>query len=113
MNAREAEESGYKEAKAHPGRPGEAVVADHIHVDQPGPARRVKNLAEPLVGLLGFLVLVGPVIFGLYGFCAGVAWNLPISWHWRIAAFLAMIFGIALARFRLGVITGRIQLSDD
>ena len=72
MNTGEAEELGYKEAKAHP-----------------------------------------VLIFGLYGICAGVAWNLPISWYWRIAAFLAMIFGIALARFRLGVITGRIQLSDD
>jgi len=51
MNTREAEESYYREAKAHP-----------------------------------------VLIFGLYGICAGVAWNLPISLYWRIAAYLAMNF---------------------
>jgi hypothetical protein len=53
------------------------------------------------------------LIFGLYGICAGVAWNLPIFWYWKIAAFLAMNFTIALARISYGVITGQIQLSDD
>lgn len=72
MNTREAEELGYREAKAHP-----------------------------------------VLIFELYGICAGVAWNLPISWYCRIAAYLAMNFGVALARISFGMITGRIQLSDD
>jgi len=72
MNTREAEESYYREAKAHP-----------------------------------------VLIFGLYGICAGVAWNFPITLYWRIAAYLAMNFGVALARISFGMITGRIQLSDD
>jgi hypothetical protein len=54
------------------------------------------------------LLFVSPLTAGL---CAGVAGNLPISsWYWRIAAFLAMIFGIALTRISFGAITGRIQL---
>jgi hypothetical protein len=72
MNTREAKESYYRKAKAHP-----------------------------------------VLIFGLYGICAGVAWNLPITLYRRIAAYLAMNFGVALARISFGMITGRIQLSDD
>ena len=72
MNSKEADELGYREAKAHP-----------------------------------------ILIFGLYGICAGVAWNLPIFWYWKIAAFLAMNFIIALVRMSFGMITGRIQLLDD
>ena len=53
------------------------------------------------------------LIIGLYGICAGVAWKLPICWYWKIAAFVAMSFTIALARVLFGVITGLIQLSDD
>ena len=53
------------------------------------------------------------LIYGLYGICAVVAWNLPISWYWKIAAFLAMYFTIGLARILFGVITGHIQLSDN
>jgi hypothetical protein len=45
--------------KAAPALAGEAVVADHIHVDQPGTARFVEELAEPLIGAFGFLVAVG------------------------------------------------------
>jgi hypothetical protein len=53
------------------------------------------------------------LIFGLYGICAGVAWKLTIRWYWKIAAFLAMSFTIALARILFGVITGSVQLNDD
>ena len=72
MNSKEADELGYREAKANP-----------------------------------------ILIFGLYGNCACVAWNLPIFWYWRIAVFLAMNFTIALARILFGMMTGHIQLSDD
>ena len=72
MNARKANELGYREAKAHP-----------------------------------------LLMYGLWGTCAFVALNLPIFWYWKIAAFLAMNFAIALARILFGVMTGHIQLSDE